>query len=434
MILQDLCRKKYGWDDAVPEDDAQKWRCWLEILWKLSEVEVPRCFIRPEFEYNTLLRRELHHFADASSAGYDTVSYLRVVGPDGTMFYSFVLGKSRLAPLKKVSILRLEFTAATMAARVDSMLRSEMDKTVTNSVFWTDSLVVLFMIRNIKTRFPVFVANRLAQIEEMSEPSQWRFVDDKSNPADVGTRAAATGQELERWLSGPSFLQEPANDWPTPPCDFPDLPEEFRQLKQTVATSKVVETGTLASMEQRFERFSSFYKLKKAVAWILRLKGKSFKALTHYGPLTVDEISEAEIAIIKAIQKESFPKDYEYLNSDKALPLGNVASNPLKKLNPVSVSGVLHVGGRLCRSSYEFDVKHPVIMPSNSHVTSLLIEEYHRKVRHSGASHTWTSLRQRYWVVKGAGTIRKVLGHCLFCKLLWYSIYGRFASVSYDCR
>jgi len=132
-----------------------------------------------------------------------------VVGPDGTIFCSFVLGKSRLAPLKKVSIPRLELTAATMAAQVDSMLRSEMDKTITNSVFWTYSLVVLFMIRNIKTRFPVFVANRLAQIEEVSEPSQWRFVDGESNPADVGMRAAATGQELERWLSGPSFLQEP---------------------------------------------------------------------------------------------------------------------------------------------------------------------------------------------------------------------------------
>jgi len=60
-----------------------------------------------------------------------------------------------------------------------------MDKMVTNSVFWTDSLVVLFMIRNIKTSFPKFVANRLAQIEVVSEPSQWRFIDGESNPADI---------------------------------------------------------------------------------------------------------------------------------------------------------------------------------------------------------------------------------------------------------
>ena len=104
--------------------------------------------------------------------GYSTVSYLRIFGRDDSVICSFVLGKSRLAPLKKVSIPRLELTAATMAARADSMLRAELGKMVTDSIFWTDSLVVLFMIRNSTKRFPVFVANRLSQIEEISEPTQ----------------------------------------------------------------------------------------------------------------------------------------------------------------------------------------------------------------------------------------------------------------------
>ena len=274
LILQDLCRRKLGWDEGIPEEDARKWRSWLGDLTNLSRVTLccSSCV-----QYSTQEKRELHHFADASSVGYSTVSYLRVVGQDGSVFCSFILGKSILTPLKKVSIPRLELTAATMAARIDSMLRVELDKTVTDSVFWTDSLVVLFMIRNSSKRFPVFVANRLSQIEEVSDPSQWRFIDGGANPADVGTRPASIGERLDFWLSGPSFLQEPQSDWPEPPCEFSNLPEEFKILKKTVVACKVVEITDSVSMSRRFARFSSFYRLKKAVAWLLRLRGRLLK-------------------------------------------------------------------------------------------------------------------------------------------------------------
>ena len=177
LILQDLCRRKLGWDEGIPEEDARKWTSWLGDLTNLSQVTIPRCVVRSDIQYSTLEKRELHYFADASSVGCSTVSYLRVVGPGGSVFCNFILGKLTLAPLKKASIPRLELTAATMAARMDSMLRAEGDNTVTDSVFWTDSLVVLFMIRNSSKRFPVFVANRLSQIEEVSDPSLWRFID-----------------------------------------------------------------------------------------------------------------------------------------------------------------------------------------------------------------------------------------------------------------
>ena len=415
LILQDLCRRKLEWDEDIPEEDARKWRSWLDDLTNLSQVTIPRCVVRAGIQYSTLEKRELHHFADASSVGYSTVSYLRVVGPDGSVFCSFILGKSRLAPLKKVSIPRLELTAATMAVRMDSMLRAELDNTVTDSVFWTDSLVVLFMIRNSSKRFPVFVANRLSQIEEVSDPSQWRFIDGGANPADVGTRPASIGEPLDLWLSGPSFLQESQSDWPKPPCEFPDLPEEFKILKKTVVASKVVEITDSVSTSRRFARFSSFYRLKKAVAWLLRLRGRLLKKSVCNGPLTVDEIAHSEMVIIQTIQRESYPEDYANLTSASKKEKG-VVNNCLKKLNPISIAGVLRVGGRLRRSSYDFDVKHPIIMPSDSHVTRLLIEDQHRRIGHGGSSHTWTTLRQRYWIVKGAATIRKVLGHCLFCK------------------
>ena len=409
LLLQDLCRRKFAWDEALPCEDEGTWIRWLEDLQNLAQVTVPRCLIRSSLRYSDL-QTQLHHFSDASSVGYSTVSYLRVIAPDDSIFCSFLMGKSRLAPIKTVSIPRLELVAATMASRVDTILRRELDGLNGESFFWTDSLVVIYMIRNTSKRLPVFVSNRLSEIEEASNPNQWHYVESACNPADDGTRVTTVNQSLGRWLSGPIFLQESRSSWPRPPCDFPDLPEEFAILKRPVAMSDVVTCPT--DFEQRFARFSSFYRLKRAVAWTLRLRNKWLKRSTS-GSLTEDEIEKAEIVIISTIQREFYLRDYELLKSDSS---GKAVGNSLKKLCPIYLSGVLRVGGRLRRGTYELDVKHPIIMPPDSHVTRLLIEEYYRNVGHSGTSHTWTSRRQRFWIAKGAGTVRKVLGACLFCK------------------
>ena len=101
LLLQDLCRRKYDWDDRLSEEDVKVWKRWSEGLRNLSAVSVPRCLIRSDMgEFDTLFQTQLHHFADASSVAYSTVSYLRVIASNGTIFCNFLLGKSRLAPFK----------------------------------------------------------------------------------------------------------------------------------------------------------------------------------------------------------------------------------------------------------------------------------------------------------------------------------------------
>ena len=109
-------------------------------------------------------------------------------------------------------------------SKVDVSLRNNFGSSLSESVFWTDSMSVLYMIRNSAKRFPVFVSNRLAQIEDRSTSSQWRFVPSSDNPADDGTRPFS----VNRWLTGPSFLQEPESRWPQPPHSLPDLPAELK--------------------------------------------------------------------------------------------------------------------------------------------------------------------------------------------------------------
>ena len=85
------------------------------------------------------------------------------------------------------------------------------------------------------------------------------------------------------------------------------------------------------------------------------------------------------------------------------------------KLNPRVFEGILRVGGRLQQSKQPFDVQHPIVLPSSHHVTKLIVEDSHRAVGHYGPSITWTFLRQRFWVIRGASAVRKILGNCL-CK------------------
>ena len=106
-------------------------------------------------------RAALHHFSDANFKGYSQCSYLRMIDTTGRIHCSFVMGKSRVTPLKKITVPRLELTAAVVSVRVSEQLRRELDVAIMKEVFWSDSKVVLGYIANEVKRFHVFVANRV---------------------------------------------------------------------------------------------------------------------------------------------------------------------------------------------------------------------------------------------------------------------------------
>ncbi|KAK3754633.1 hypothetical protein QZH41_014920, partial [Actinostola sp. cb2023] len=128
FILQDLCRQGFGWDDPVPEREQERWNQWLEELPKLKELEVNRC-LKPK-SFGEVVSAELHNFSDASQLGYGAVSYLRLVNGEGIVHCAFIMGKSRLTPIKQVTIPRLELAAAVIATRLSSMIIQEIDMTI----------------------------------------------------------------------------------------------------------------------------------------------------------------------------------------------------------------------------------------------------------------------------------------------------------------
>ena len=127
---------------------------------------------------------QLHHFSDASEVRYGAASYLRLVADNGRMHCGLVMAKSRVAPLKTVTIPRMDLTATVVSVKMHKFITEQLDLPINKTVFWTDSTIVLQYIRNEATRFQTFVANRHSTIHDTSSPYQWRHVDSLRNPAD----------------------------------------------------------------------------------------------------------------------------------------------------------------------------------------------------------------------------------------------------------
>ena len=141
---------------------------------------------------------QLHHFADASKDGYGTVSYIRLKSSRGEDHVTFLLGKARVTPLKAVTIPRLELTAAILAARVDAILKAQLQIQLDEIVFWMDSTSVLKYINNEDRRFHTFVANRISAVREISSPAQWRHIGTKDSLADASSRGMKVSDFLKK--------------------------------------------------------------------------------------------------------------------------------------------------------------------------------------------------------------------------------------------
>jgi len=350
LLVQELCKRKYGWDDELPAEAVTHWKQWLDDLPKVEQLKVRRCVKPPDVSH--VKAYSLHHFCDASQIGYGVASYVRMEFEDERPHCSLILGKSRLAPVKMTTIPRLELMAAVLAVKIDKMLRSELDYEIQQSVFWTDSTIVLHYIANQDKRFHTFVANRVSLIHDGSEPSQWKHVPSELNPADDASRGLRMDELLSngRWFSGPKFIWNKADRWPTLPVVTADT-EDLEPKKEAKAYTTDIQESTETVVQRLFARHSSWYALKKSVAWLLRAKAflknrvhkKEATLFSGLAPLSVGEIQQAERAIVLYVQQHAFENEFRLLKkcSDDE-PLRVSRHSNLRKLEPIlSADGVL---------------------------------------------------------------------------------------------
>ncbi|XP_031435546.1 uncharacterized protein LOC116223386 [Clupea harengus] len=194
------------------------------------------------------------------------------------------MGKSRVAPLKLITIPRLELTAAVVAVMVDKMLQQELKIPLQQSIFWTDSTTVLRYIDSETARFKTFVANRIVLIREATKPSQWKHVRTTENPADQASRGLKAKNLVQggTWINGPNFLLNSENDWPEQPDRKEESLPNDPEVKNKVTVNAIKVKEDMEPLNELINYYSDWHKLKRSVAWILKERQKWLKPRTNF--------------------------------------------------------------------------------------------------------------------------------------------------------
>ncbi|XP_030757904.1 uncharacterized protein LOC115883658 [Sitophilus oryzae] len=332
----------------------------------------------------------------------------RVKTSNNSVKTNYVCAKGKVAPLKKISIPRLELCAALLLTRLIDFVRTSLTNKLINvsTIIWSYSMVVLHWLRSEPYKWNTFVSNRVSQIQEKLPPSCWRHVVSKDNPADPGSRGLQPSELLDNalWWAGPPWLSQPESYWPQSLLLSPEIEEEQRKVILTC-------TSQPSLFDTLFEKFSSFSKIINIVTFCRRfLYNTRHSKSRKTSPLSKFEINETLECIIKCVQSQYYAREILLINNCKSLP------KYLRKLTPfIDTNGILRVGGRLRNASLNFSQKHPALLPNNHKFTTLLIEYTHKLYLHPGPQTLHYILAQQYWIVSARKTIRSVLFKCPQC-------------------
>lgn len=140
--------------------------------------------------------------------------YLRAV-IDGKPAVTLVASRTKIAPLRRVSLPRLELCAATLLAKLAEHIEITLDLRPSAVHLWTDSTIILGWVRGHPAKWTTYVANRVSEIQRTSPDSTWRHVPGRENPANCASRGVSPGELLTHslWWRGPSYLREDRSAW-----------------------------------------------------------------------------------------------------------------------------------------------------------------------------------------------------------------------------
>ena len=403
ILLQEIWRSGTGWDTPISDAHAQKWREWRQLM-AATDVAIPRCTVWSRENEATL-----HVFSDASELACCAVAY-RVEKCGTECKVVFLAAKTKVAPLRPISIPRLELQAALMAARLAATIKRESTVSYSRVCYWTDSTTVLCWLRTDPRRYSVFVANRLGELDELSNKNDWRWVPTAENTADIGTRdgdppdMSAGG----RWFRGPAFITGPEANWPKERAKKATSEDELE-----VRAKYVGHVTCKDDYHQTLERHSSWRKLIRTSAWVRRFLQRCRRdprAATG-DTLAAAELDAAEKAWIIRSQKEAFAAERANLLAGR--PLDRISR--LKALDPAfDADGILRMSTRL-EAVRARKVCAPIILDGDDPYARLYIRHVHEK-EHASAERTVSELRDGFFVLKMRTNTRMIAHRCLACR------------------
>lgn len=247
---------------------SQRWLDFHQGLADLEGIQVPRWLSTEGATVNA----EIHGFADASERAYAAVTYLRVVRSNGAVEVHLVATKSKMAPLKQVTLPRLELCAAALLARLVVYVKRILD-IKTAPVLWSDSTVALGWIRGHPSVWKTYVANRISEIQTILPDVVWRHTPGRDNPADCASGGLSPRELVDHplWWRGPAWLREGSlpGTCPREAEDGLELPDHRTRVHAVfVPRHEIAE-------EEILGRFSSLSRLLRVTAWCLRWRRRA---------------------------------------------------------------------------------------------------------------------------------------------------------------
>ena len=217
-FFQRLCSAKHDWDNLITNDYSEDSNELVKSLSVIEFISVPRVYSY----YNTndpIVKIELHGFCDASMNADGCCVYFRFVHRSKFVKVVLVTPKSRIAPLRKQSIPKLELLSCLLLVRLINTLKKEFKNfyDILNFYLWTDSSVAYSWIVNTSKVFPMFIQNRVKGIRNLVDIACFKLIDTKRNPADIVSRGVKRAELVSNrlWFSGPEFLTLNKDSWPS---------------------------------------------------------------------------------------------------------------------------------------------------------------------------------------------------------------------------
>ncbi|XP_053968420.1 uncharacterized protein LOC128869844 [Anastrepha ludens] len=322
IFMQKLWLTGLDWNDTLPDDLNAEWVTFRNELKLVPLIQVAR-WINIS---NTAYSYELHAFADASIHAYAAVVYLKVVSHTSVNIH-LIISKTRVPPLKKVTIPRLELCAAVLAAQLCDKVRATLNLHPISTYCWSHSTTTIWWIRSDPGTLKEFVSNRVSQIYAVTTISNWRYVRTSDNPADCASRGVSMQQLMSHqlWWRGPEWLLRSEASWPQSALQNPDTIIERKSVQSAIAQTTQIDWFIL-------EQYSSLDKLLSVTAWCLRfslaVRGKQHES----SPMCLwPERVSALTFWVKYVQNIVLKKDLLANMKDSAVNKSSI----LYKLHPI---------------------------------------------------------------------------------------------------
>ncbi|GFY26121.1 retrovirus-related Pol polyprotein from transposon RE2 [Trichonephila clavipes] len=230
ISLQRLWRSKLEWNDLLPAEEYREWQQFLVSLENINNIEIPRRIL---VAFPEVI--EIHGFADASERCYGAAVYCKSKNLKSETLVRLITSKSRVAPIKSLTIPRLELCAAVLLAKLVKRVVAALQLETAEVYLWSDSMIVLAWLRKEPMDLKTFVQNRVAKIQELYPNQLWRHVPSDQNPADLVSRGVDPEKLLQQnlWFNGPTFLS--GDDYPNRTINCREKLDEYNsELKNCV--------------------------------------------------------------------------------------------------------------------------------------------------------------------------------------------------------